>query len=154
MLLNLILLLDLIAYSFIVSQPLYYMLALSPVQQNMDAQSYITLRKMIDEQIRTRLKYAYISALLVTVFFLLHGLYEPSFVVVASAAIALMALLADLWLIFRGDVPINDVINGWTTSKFPPDWTAYRSRWFYYFRMRQVAAAVGFGSLLVAAVFN
>ncbi len=71
-----------------------------------------------------------------------------------TAAVALLCLLLDLVLMMRENVPINGVMDRWSTTSYPEDWEQYRRRWFAVFRSRQVLLLVGFSSVLAGAVFR
>ncbi|MEI9945943.1 MAG: hypothetical protein WDN26_17195 [Chitinophagaceae bacterium] len=52
MITSIIILLNLLAYSMVVSQSFSYMIALDNVQRNLPAASYIDLRKLLDKNFR------------------------------------------------------------------------------------------------------
>jgi uncharacterized membrane protein len=66
----------------------------------------------------------------------------------------LIALVAEIMLTLKGNLPINDVINTWSTDTIPANWTAFREKWFTIFQYRQIASITGFISLLIGAVFG
>ena len=113
MYIKILLLLNLIGFAFVVSQPFFYLLALSNAQKNLEAPSYIELRQQLDKNLQVTLRLVYyvtvISALLLTLFTFtatLSLLFLASFV-------ALCALLTDIVLAFTGDIPLNNIINTW-----------------------------------------
>jgi hypothetical protein len=62
--------------------------------------------------------------------------------------------VVDVLFMLRENVPINDVICGWSITDYPDDWERYRTKWFAMFAYRQVVLLVGFFGLLVGAVFQ
>ncbi len=151
---KIILLLTLLAYSILVSQSFMYILALKQVQFNLEANAYLELRKLIDIAMRSNLKYVIYVALLGNLLLVISTIKNPGSLLFITAVIAFIALVADVLLTLKGNLPINDVINTWSPGNYPANWTEYRARWFHVFQYRQIASIIGFVSLLVGAVFG
>ena len=59
----------------------------------------------------------------------------------------LMLIVAFLvWGVFIE--PINTVVDTWTASSFPDDWTQYRDRWHLFHIVRLILLTMGMGSLI------
>jgi hypothetical protein len=151
---KLILFFTLIAYTVIVSQSFMYLIALKKVQASMQAGPYIGLRKLLDAGFRANFKYAVYAALLFNLLLVISTANFPGRLLFASSLIAFIALLADVLLTLKGNMPINDLINTWTTESYPDNWAAYRDKWLTIFQYRQVCNITGFISLLSGAVFG
>jgi len=151
---KIIFLFTLVAYSIIVSQSFMYILSLKTVQLNLGADSYTEVRKLIDTSMRSNFKYVIYAALLSNLLLVIATIKTPGSLVFIMAAIALVALIADILLTLKGNLPINDVINSWSPGNIPANWTVYRTKWFDIFQYRQVASITGFLSLLVGALFG
>lgn len=152
--LKILILLNLIIYSVIVSQSFMYMIALRNVQENMGAASYIELRKLLDRNFLKKFKPVVYSALLLGLTLAVAAVFQSSGVLLAGSSIAFAGLLIDIVLIVKGNMPINRFINSWTLETFPVNWVKYRNKWLYWFSWRQVANITGFIALLIAAVFR
>lgn len=146
--------LTLLTYAIIVSQSFMYMLALKDVQLNLQAGPYTEVRKLIDSSMRGNFKYVIYAALLFSLLLVILNIKTPGSPVFIAASIAFIALVADTLLTVKGNLPINDIINAWTTDTIPANWADYRAKWFRIFQYRQIANITGFVSLLVAAVFG
>jgi hypothetical protein len=144
----------LLAYSFIVSQSFMYILSLTQVQMGLDAGTYTTFRKLVDSSMRSNFKYAIYGALLANIFLLVTTIKNPGSLLFITAAIAFVALVIDIILTLKGNLPINDIINNWAPGQIPSDWDHFRARWLHIFRFRQIANITGFLALLVGAVFG
>jgi hypothetical protein len=70
------------------------------------------------------------------------------------SAIAFVALIAEILLTLKGNLPINDIINTWSPGNYPANWEAVRKKWFAVYQYRQIATIVGFVSLLIGGVFG
>jgi hypothetical protein len=151
---KIILLLTLLAYSIIVSQSFMYILALKDVQLNLDANSYTDLRKLIDLNMRSNFKYVIYVALLANLALALSTIKNPGGLLFITTTIAFVALVVDTLLTVKGNLPINDVINSWSSNSYPTNWVEYRTKWFSIFQYRQIANITGFISLLIGAVFG
>jgi hypothetical protein len=95
-----------------------------------------------------------LGALATSVLLLVLAWRAPDSTVAITTGVALVCLVADAVLMLRASVPINGVIDGWTTARIPDDWETYGNRWFAIFSVRQGIALVGFLGLLVGAVFR
>lgn len=151
---RLAMLVNLVMYAIVASQPLFYAVALSDASRALSAPAYIELRNAINAAMTRRVPAVYLGTLATNVGVLLLSLQEGERGLAATSAVALAALLADAAIMLRGNVPINRVIDSWTPSQYPADWEAHRSRWLAIFAVRQGLLAVGFVSLVAGAVFH
>ena len=151
---KILLLLTLLAYSMVVSQSFMYLLSLKTVQLNLDAEAYTQVRKLIDSSMRANFKYVIYAALLATLLLAVLSAKNPGSLLFISSVIAFIALVLDVLIMMKGNLPINDVINTWTAGNIPADWTSYRDQWLQLFGYRQMASIVGFLSLLIGAVWG
>jgi len=99
-------------------------------------------------------KYAVYAALLFTLALVVVTIKNPGSLQFIMAVIAFVGLIADTLLTVKGNLPINDIINSWTTGNYPSNWTNYRNKWFSIFQYRQLANITGFVCLLVGAVLG
>ena len=151
---KIILLFTLLAYSIIVSQSFMYILALKHAQMNLDFSSYTELRKLIDASMRSNFKYVIYAALLGNLLLVAFTIQRPGSLLFITAVVALVALIADILLTLKGNLPVNDIINTWTAESYPANWKEYREKWFLIFQYRQISTIIGFLGLLVGAVFG
>src|SRR5688500_1870139 len=114
MTIKILLFITMIAYSIIVSQSFMYILSLKHVQLNLEANSYTELRKLFDTSMMGNLKYVIYAALLANLLLFISTIKTPGSLLFIATAIALVALIADIMLTLKGNLPINDVINTWT----------------------------------------
>ena len=152
--LKILILFNLLVYSVIVSQSFMYMIALRNVQESMGAVSYIELRKLLDRNFLKKFKPVVYTALLLGLALVATTFFQSSGLLMAGSIVAFVGLLIDVALIVKGDMPINRIINSWTAETFPANWFDYRSKWLYWFSLRQAANVSGFVALLIAAVFG
>lgn len=131
-----------------------YILTLKNVQLNLDANSYIEVRKLIDIGMNNTFRYAFYVALLTNITLFILTLKTPSSILFITTLIALVALVIDTLFALKGSLPINELINSWTIDKYPTNWTEYRTKWFTIFQYRQLANIIGFVSLLIGVVFQ
>jgi hypothetical protein len=141
-------------YAFVISQSFFYILAMSNVLKNMQPATYIESRKLLDKNLRGSLPVVYYSALIASIALTTFCVINPSGVLFICSVIALAALIADLVLTVKGNMPINETINTWTASDYPANWKEYRSKWFMVYNMRQVVNIIGFVSLLAGLIFG
>ncbi|MDP4217030.1 MAG: hypothetical protein Q8927_12590 [Bacteroidota bacterium] len=153
MALKIIQFLNLLAYGFVASQAMFYLLAMSKTQKSMRPASYTELRNLLDNNLQVTLRIVYYSTLLTSLVWFICTLPYSGFLLVSSS-IALGSFLIDMVLLLTGDMPINKIIQTWSPETYPADWEAYRNRWFFYYHRRQLADLLGFASLLAGACFG
>lgn len=145
---------NLATFSIIVSQPLFYLLALTAAQRGLSAAAYIELRQRLNPVMNRRVPLLYGAALITSVGLLGLAYRAGNGFVLGTTVLALLGLIADLGYMIRKNVPINRVMDGWSPSNHPPDWHAYRDKWLGMFAYRQVLLAVAFVSLLTGAIYG
>lgn len=152
MLVQLTLFITLILYAALASQAFMYILSLKTVQLKLDAPAYIKLRQLIDAAMMASIKYVMYAAmlfntLLVVLLIKTHGL------LFCTALFSAIMLVIDIVITLKGNLPINPVINTWSTENYPSNWFEYRDRWLRFFRYRQIVIIAGFIGLVVGVVF-
>ena len=151
---KIILFITLLAYGIIVSQSFMYILSLKHVQLNLESNPYTEIRKLIDTSMRANFKYVIYAALLANLMLVISTVKTPGSLLFITATIAFVALITDTLITVKGNLPINDIINNWTSDNIPANWADYRTKWFTTFQYRQIANITGFVSLLIGAVFG
>jgi uncharacterized membrane protein len=71
-----------------------------------------------------------------------------------SSAVAFVALVVDVIITIKGNIPVNNIINTWTPGSHPANWNNFREKWLRFFGYRQIANLTGFISLLIGTVFG
>ena len=154
MITEIILAITLIAYSATVSQSYMYIIALKNVQNAMKAPAYIELRKLLDINFRANYKYVVYSALISNLCLVVENIQSANNLFFILSAISFLALVADVVLTLKGNVPINKTINTWSPGNYPDNWESYRERWLRIFYYREIATIAGFICLVAGAVFG
>jgi hypothetical protein len=131
-----------------------YIIALKNVQNSMDAAAYIQLRKLLDINFRAKYKYAVYAALLSNLLIAITYITSPFSIAYITSPVAFIALVADVLLTIKGNLPINNIINNWPAGDPPPGWRNYRAKWLCIFYYRQIATIAGFISLLAGTVLR
>ncbi len=151
---KIILLVTMLAYSIIVSQSFMYILALKDVQLKLEFNTYTEIRKLIDFSMRANFTYVIYAALLSNILLVLSNIKNPSSLIFITTTISLIALIADVLLTLKGNLPINDIINTWSSDNYPKNWSEIRMQWFNIFQYRQIVNITGWISLLIGVVFR
>lgn len=145
---------NLVAYSFVVSQPLAYIVFMSRAQRALSAPAYIELRQRINPVMSKRVPVIYGGAVITALLLLVLSARLPNRTIAVTTTVALLCLVIDVIFMMRENLPINAVTDRWSTTNYPDDWGQYRTKWFAIFAYRQVVLLVGFSSLLIGAVFQ
>jgi hypothetical protein len=120
----------------------------------MQPATYIESRQLLDRNLQSNLKIVYYLTLASSVLLVAFCVVNPSGLLFICAMIALVSLVADIALTLKGNVPLNKVINTWTTSSYPSNWQEYRSKWLSIYSLRQAVNIIGFVSLLTGLIFG
>ena len=65
-----------------------------------------------------------------------------------------MALVTEVPLMKKGNMPINNLINTWTPVHYTDNLAEYRVKWLQIFFYREIATITGFIRLVIGAVFG
>jgi len=154
MVIDAILLLTLVAYSVIVSQSFMYILSLKNVQLNLDINAYIQVRKHLNANMNSKFRYVtYIALLsnLALVIFMFPTMSSPLF---SAAVVGFAGLIVDTSITVKGNLPINAIMDQWSSENYPKEWAMYRYKWLWLFKYRQIANVTGFLALLIGAILR
>ena len=154
MLIKITLFITLVTYAFIVAQSFFYILALSNATKKMGPSAYIETRKLIDEELQTKLSLVYYMALAFSILLTAFSVVNPNGILFTSSVIALVALVIDIAIALKGNIPLNRTINTWSANRYPDNWQQVRSKWFSLYHVRQVVNIAGFVCLLGGLVFG
>jgi uncharacterized membrane protein len=154
MMLKLLMLINLLGYAFVVSQPLFYLLAMGDAQKRLQAPAYVELRNLLDSNLMVKNRIVYYAVLVTSPLTCIFNLHHPEGLLFITSVIACVALWIDVYLMFKGNLPLNRFIQTWTPHDYPPNWERYRALWFSYYHRRQVACMIGFTSLVIGLVFG
>ena len=142
----------LVLFALVVSQPLFYLLALGRASGALSAPAYVELRQRVNAVMNVRLVPLY-GATLASALVLAWAAFARSEVLLGAATlIAAAGLVADAILAVRRNVPINTRMDGWSPASAPADWETHRARWIAAFSVRQVVLSLAYGALLAGAV--
>ena len=117
---------NLVAYSIVVSQPLAYLFFMSRAQRALSAPAYIELRQRINPVMARRVPVIYVTTLATTLLLLVFSTRIWNSSVLVTTIVALLCLVIDAVFMMRENVPINGVIDQWSTTSYPEDWQDYR----------------------------
>jgi len=154
MIIKITLFITLLMYAFVISQSFFYILAMSSALKKMQAGTYIETRNLLTENLQTPLQLVYYTTLGASLLLTSFCVVNPGGWLFITSAIALVALLADVLLAIKGNVPLNNYINSWTAGNYPENWKQYRSKWFSLYHVRQALNITGFVSLLAGLIFG
>ncbi len=144
----------LMIYALVISQSLFYFLAMTRTMKKMQAPTYIETRNLLTRALAVPLQCVYYIAMAATVLLAAFCVVNPTGVLFISSLIALAALLADALLAVKGNIPLNEMISNWTTAEYPSNWKKYQLKWFRLYHIRQVINLTGFVSLVAGWVFG
>lgn len=135
-------------YALVISQSLFYMMALTSTLKKMQAPTYIETRNLLTSQLKEPLQWIYYITMAASVLLSAFSVVNPSGPLFICSIIALLALLADALLAIKGNIPLNTLISSWTSTNYPSNWKKYQTRWFHLYHVRQALNIAGFISLL------
>ena len=154
MIIKITLFITLLMYAIVISQSVFYILAMSSTLKKMQAETYIETRNLLTKTLEMPLQVVYYTALGTSVLLTAFCVVNPSGWLFIGSVIALITLVADAILATKGNIPLNKLINSWTSANYPSNWKQYRSKWFTLYHVRQALNITGFVSLLAGWVFG
>lgn len=119
MLIKITLFITLVMYTFIAGQSFFYILALTNATKKMQATAYIETRKLIDAELQSKLSLVYYAALGASVLLTAFSVVNPNGILFISSVIALTALVIDVAVALKGNIPLNKTINSWSATQYP-----------------------------------
>lgn len=144
--------LSLLLFSVVVSQPLFYWLALGRATGRLSCGAYVELRQQINAAIVKRLMGSYAVTLIALLALAGTAWSHGRLSIVGGAAGAAVALVADLALAAKLNIPINKRMDGWPLNAVPSDWETQRNAWDAALGVRRVVLLAGFVGLVIALV--
>ena len=144
----------LLMYAVVISQSFFYILAMSVTLKKMRAQTYIETRNLLTTNLQAPLQIVYYTTLSASVLLTAFCVVNPGGLLFITSLISLVALLADVVLALKGNIPLNKFINSWTSWDYPDNWQQYRAQWFNLYHIRQALNITGFISLLAGLIFG
>lgn len=144
----------LVLYAAVISQSFFYMLGMAGATRGMQINSYIEARQLLDKYLSHSLPFIYYGTLVASIALTAFCVTNPSGLLFISAVIALVALLIDMIVTIKGNVPLNREIRNWTNANYPANWNDFRSRWLSIYQLRQVANLTGFIALVAGIIFG
>jgi uncharacterized membrane protein len=154
MMLKTLIFINLLGYAVIAGQAFFYMLAMANAQKNLKAPAYVELRNLLDRNLARRFRFVYYTVLATSILLCVFTAGKTASLLFMTSAIACLALWIDVFVMMKGNMPLNRLIQSWTPDNYPDNWKEYRAEWLRYYQLRQVAAVTGLLSLLVGAVFH
>ena len=98
-------------YSFVISQSFFYILAMSGTLKKMQAETYIETRNLLTKNLQAPLQLVYYTAFSSSILLTAFCVVNPSGLLFICSVIALTALVADVLLAVKGNIPLNNFIN-------------------------------------------
>lgn len=141
-------------YAAVISQSIFYLLGMTSVTRRLQAATYIEARQLLDSSLRPTLSGVYYATLLSSIVLATLCVTNPSGLLFISAIVALLAIIIDIIITLKGNRPLNEIINSWSTATYPPNWNQYRNRWLTIYQARQVVNLTGFLALLTGMIFG
>lgn len=143
---------SLVLFATVVSQPLFYWMALGRATRQLPAAAYVELRQQVNLAIKQRLIRLYLGTLLSLLVLIVCAFVERSWWLAMGAWIALLALVLDLVLASKLNVPINTLMDSWSLADIPDDWQDQRVLWDSALGTRRIVLLTGFAALSLAVV--
>ena len=134
----------------VVSQPLFYSLALGRATRQLGPSAYVELRQQINATIARPFVRLYIATLVSLLALVAGALIQAARLLALGAATAGVALIVDAVLAAKLNVPINARMDGWSVANVPSDWQTQRAHWDHALAIRRVVLLAGYAALTLA----
>lgn len=141
----------LLAYTLVMSQPLFFAFALGRASLALSGPAYAELRQRINASITKPLVVVYAITFLACLSVAALAAKEGATTTAVGVELAALTLVVDLVLAVKGNVPLNAAMDQWDPAALPPDWATKRAAWHRVFAVRQVVLCVGYVVFVLSA---
>lgn len=141
-----------LAFAFVVSQPLFFAFALGRASLALSGPAYAELRQRINAAIGRPLVLAYAFAFVACVALAILASPAGWSTRGIAAGVAAAQLVVDLVIAATRNVPLNTEMNAWDPAALPAQWATKRAQWHRVFAVRQIGLVLAFVVLVVGIV--
>ncbi|MCR6720330.1 MAG: hypothetical protein NVV59_08535 [Chitinophagaceae bacterium] len=120
----------------------------------MRAKFYKEARQLLDKHVSESISIVYYATLLSTILLVAFTVSNPNGLLFVCSVVALVLLIADIFLTLKENIPFQQSIRGWSPARTPENWSSYRSRWITGTRVKQALNLAGFLALVSGFVFG
>ena len=136
-------------YALIAGQGFYMLLGGLQALKQLSIGAFIEQRQSVDKAITRNLSVSYLLTLAYSASYIFLLVWnEASQLQLATALLALLLLVADIFIATRGNVPLNKEIDSWQANAHPMDWTTHRDLWIKYMTWRNWLSIFAFAIFL------
>jgi uncharacterized membrane protein len=127
------------------------LVAVRPAMHSLPPTTYVLVKQAFDVSYPRFMKPLQIACLLTTVALTIAAAVDGATTRLILAALATVAVLTNIIVTVRGDLPINNAMATWTPDAPPGDWESHRARWDFFNSIRTTAAITALVLLSLAA---
>jgi hypothetical protein len=151
--LSLVSIVGVLLYFIIAAQGAFYHFGFGKALYNIPSENFIELRKAVDPIVRGKFKVVYLSALAVMFVWFILVDKSAGFWSYGPVIIALLLLIADLFLIVKFSEPINELVNS-NLLNTKQSFEEARDQWLKFIMIRGYLSVSGFVVLLLHLVLK
>jgi hypothetical protein len=151
--LSLVSIVGMLLYFIIAAQGAFYHFGFGKALYNIPSENFIELRKAVDPVVRGKFKVVYLSALAVMFIWFLLVDKSGGFWSYGPVIIALLLLIADLFLIVKFSEPLNELVNSNLLNN-KESFEEARDQWLKFILIRGYLSISGFVVLLLHLVLK
>jgi hypothetical protein len=151
--LSLVSIVGVLLYFIIAAQGAFYHFGFGKALYNIPSENFIELRKAVDPIVRGKFKVVYLSALAVMFVWFILVDKSAGFWSYGPVIIALLLLIADLFLIVKFSEPINELVNS-NLLNTKESFEEARDQWLKFIMIRGYLSVSGFVVLLLHLVLK
>jgi hypothetical protein len=122
----------------------------NPILRSMPGAQYVAFHQAQASAsiMRLPMTLALVGGVLLGLLLLRRDSGRAGYLVLAGAALSTAVALISV----LGNVPLNQLVEGWNALQLPSDWAAHRDAWMTFHSWRTLAAAGAFAAHVAAAV--
>lgn len=126
----------------------------TPAYRGVSARTFVEYHKKLDSYMTVRMPpFFLLGQVFILIWLLLERQNWQSFTFM-MLVLAFISTTIELVTIFRGNRPINFIIQTWSLEGIPDDWAEYRDKWLSFFNIRIATASFTFLFLLAAIIWG
>lgn len=132
-----------VLFCIIAGQAFFYLIGGTAGLKNVSASTFIEQRKAIDVVIGPYLKILYPSTILISLIVLILLRQQVNSTLFLLSSLTFLLIVADLAIAIKGNIPLNQQMQGWSTTNYPANWSVVRDQWMNYMHWRQACSITG-----------
>lgn len=149
--LNMMQIMNMMVYGFVVNQPMYFVMAISNLQKSIRPNPALKLRKRLQRLLNFRFRIAYYVTLTLNAFMVAASHFATANVLFFMASFVSLALVTQLFFIYKNMLPFSKLVRSTCLSRAP--FINYSNKLICNYQRYKIADLLGLLCLGLATIY-